>query len=923
MDRLRTALLLSFLPFLLVCTGPSEPSVRDAAAVEVTPAVDTLDAIGETVALQARVLGVDRRAIDVPVEWVSSSPRVATVSSSGVVTGAGVGATTVRALAGNASGSAEIHVRQVPASVAVDPSVLTLPALGATARMQATVLDAKGHAVEGGNVTWEVSDTTVVTVSASGLVTARAPGSAAVAARMGSVSGAASVTVAQALASFELEPDSTVIVVGSAASLTANAVDSLGSAIEDVSPEWVSRNPAVVTVSEAGVLSGWTEGAAWVVASLEGQSDSTWVSVVQGLSTLEVLPATATLTALDDEIQFEILGRDALGNEVPGLSATWRSSSNLARLVAPGRFRAVAPGVARITATVGDIEAGASLTVSQTPVTLSLSPDTLTFTYLGETGAIQATMEDRNGHAITATGPNYAARSGGVVSVDSDGIVTAVGDGETWVVATGGAVRDSVAARVAQVVSTVRITGGDQALRVGATTTLEAEALDAGGSAVGSATIEWASRATAVASVSSAGEVTGVAEGTTWIVASVGSLADSVRVTVTAAGVEVVWEGDLHVTSVADADSVRAGGYTRVTGSLVLASCTLTSTAGLESIEIVEGSLSVRDCADLTSVSLPNTTTVGSVAFLSNPKLESISLPSLETASDVQILLSSVLDRVSVPALVTATSLLLSGPGTSDMTVDFGSLRTVTSELLLMDTQVSALSFPSLTAVGEIQAERNAFQTLGLPSLVSARQVMVTSCTNLTSFSAPIPSAHVSLALVPALASVSLPSLVSGGIGISGADVLTSVSLPVFTDGSVSLWNNPVLTQASFPVLTDATKIEVYNNPALATLELPALTTITGRLALVQTGLANTTPFSGVTSGLSELTIRENTRLGSVTGLNGLGDALSADPIISGSVQIKDNAPLSDSAANTLLGVLESKFSGTAVAGTVTVSGNG
>lgn len=81
-----------------------------------------------------------------------------------------------------------------PAAVSVAP-VTTSIAVGATARLVATVLDADGQVVTGVPVTWRSSDPSLAQVSDSGLVSGMAVGTATITARAGTREGTARVTV--------------------------------------------------------------------------------------------------------------------------------------------------------------------------------------------------------------------------------------------------------------------------------------------------------------------------------------------------------------------------------------------------------------------------------------------------------------------------------------------------------------------------------------------------------------------------------------------------------------------------------------------------------------------------------------------------------------------------------------------------------
>jgi len=107
------------------------------------------------------------------VTWSSSNGAVAGVSAaSGLVTGAGAGSATITATSGGKSGTSAITVANVTiASVTVSPASRSL-FVGQTVQLTATPKDSAGNPLTGQTITWSSDNTTIATVSASGLVTA-------------------------------------------------------------------------------------------------------------------------------------------------------------------------------------------------------------------------------------------------------------------------------------------------------------------------------------------------------------------------------------------------------------------------------------------------------------------------------------------------------------------------------------------------------------------------------------------------------------------------------------------------------------------------------------------------------------------------------------------------------------------------------
>jgi alpha-tubulin suppressor-like RCC1 family protein len=87
-----------------------------------------------------------------------------------------------------------VTVQQAATVVSVTPVLATLTAVGQTALLEATAADRNGHAVESGFL-WSSSAQSVASVDGNGVVTAAGEGMAVITARVGAVSGSATVVV--------------------------------------------------------------------------------------------------------------------------------------------------------------------------------------------------------------------------------------------------------------------------------------------------------------------------------------------------------------------------------------------------------------------------------------------------------------------------------------------------------------------------------------------------------------------------------------------------------------------------------------------------------------------------------------------------------------------------------------------------------
>jgi len=178
-------------------SGTSSVSVTpvSVASVAVTPASASVP-VGQTVQLTATLKDANGNTLSGRVvTWASSNSGIASVSASGLATAKAAGTATITATSEGKSGTSTVTVTSVPvASVTVNPGSANL-LVGQTVQLTATPKDASGNALSGRVVTWASGNTGVASVSGSGLVNARAAGSATITATSEGQSGTAAITV--------------------------------------------------------------------------------------------------------------------------------------------------------------------------------------------------------------------------------------------------------------------------------------------------------------------------------------------------------------------------------------------------------------------------------------------------------------------------------------------------------------------------------------------------------------------------------------------------------------------------------------------------------------------------------------------------------------------------------------------------------
>jgi parallel beta-helix repeat protein len=309
------------------------------ASVTVAPASASLQ-VGQTVQLTATPKDASGNPLaGRVVTWASSNTAMATVSSSGLVTGVAAGSATITATSEGQSGTATVTVIFVPvASVTVTPASATL-GIGQTVQLTATPKDASGNPLSGRVITWASSNTAVATVSGTGLVTAIGAGSATVTATAEGQSGSSSITaIIVPVASVSVAPATATVQVGLTVLLTATPKDASGNPLAGRVITWASSNTAVAAVSASGLVTGVAVGSVTITATSEGKSGTATVTVVASAPSAGCAPTGSGVCRYVDA---------ALGNDAnPGDSAQpFQTIQQAAAVVNPGDWVVVRNGV--------------------------------------------------------------------------------------------------------------------------------------------------------------------------------------------------------------------------------------------------------------------------------------------------------------------------------------------------------------------------------------------------------------------------------------------------------------------------------------------------------------------------------------------------------------------------------------------------
>ena len=221
------------------------------------------------------------------------------------------------------------------------------------------------------------------------------------------------------------------------------------------------------------------------------------------------------------QLAFEI--RDAGGSVIDpdDVNLTFTSSSQtIATVSTSGLITPVAPGTATITARVGTISDTITVVVGPEISSIDIA-DTELDLVSDETSTFEIEVLNAAGAPVTDPNLTFTSSNNAVVTVDDDGTLTAVGPGTATITASGGGESDTFEVTVfadasgglsAPVGSSFTVATGD-AVEINDLF----EVRDAGGVIIPDAELVFATTTGGIVDVDAAGELTGLAPGTTLV----------------------------------------------------------------------------------------------------------------------------------------------------------------------------------------------------------------------------------------------------------------------------------------------------------------------------------------------------------------------------------------------------------------------
>ncbi|WP_429146858.1 beta strand repeat-containing protein [Aeromonas rivipollensis] len=537
-------------------TGQTTVSAVDltVSQLQIIPATVQL-AIGTTTRLTAIATFADQSTQDVSsqVGWLSSNTAVATVDSTGLVTGVAAGSTTLSASLLGVTASTSIQVNNTSVSaLQVIPAVTTI-ALGTKSQLQAIATFADGSTQDvSSQVQWISNDPFIAGVDSLGLVTGSGIGQATVTATLGAISRSATLTVTNAITTaLQVIPPTASLPKGAKLQFQAIATFSDNSS-QDVTNQvnWNSSDISVATIDLNGEATAFSEGGSDISANFLGVTSNTVLLVVTNatVSSIQVvLNGGSGNLAKGSSVQFnaQAVLSDGSTLDVSSQAAWFSSDQTKVTINAQGLATGIAVGTSTISASLNGVtSAGTVLTVTNATVTqIQITPPSLTLAK-GTKGKLTAiaTYSDNSTQDVSSQ-VVWNSSNIGVATINLSGEVSAVSNGSATLTGRVGAVTSNgVSLSVTNAsVNQIDLSATASTLAAGTKAQLTAVASYSDGSSQNiTPLVSWSSSDSDVATVSTSGEVTAVSPGTAVITGSFGGQISTLTVTVTAATVSAI-----------------------------------------------------------------------------------------------------------------------------------------------------------------------------------------------------------------------------------------------------------------------------------------------------------------------------------------------------------------------------------------------
>jgi uncharacterized protein YjdB len=452
------------------------------------------------------------------VTWKTSDSSLASANSSGLLTTFKQGSVTVSATQGTVTGTLTVQVTQAALSaISISGGAPLTAGLSEQLSAKATYSDGTVQDITS-QATWQSSDSTIATVSTSGLLTSLKAGTVTITASLSGASGTTSVTVTSAiLTAISVGVPSPSLALGETEQLSATGLYSDNST-QDLTSQvsWQSSDASVASVNSTGLVTAIKKGSVSVTATYHSLSGAGTVTVDSAaLSSIAITPTVFSIASgQSKQLSVQAVYSDGTTQDVTA-QVTWNSATTaVATVNSNGLVTGGSPGTSTITATYASKQATALVTVTATQLqSIVVTPASASIA-TGQTQAFTANGIFSDGSTTDITNSviwNSSATN--VATIAATGLATGVSAGSANIIATSGAVQSSPVSLTvtAAVLTEIDISPDGQSIPVGGQYQLTLTGTFSDGSTQTLTNATWSSSDPTLASVDNTGNVTGVA----------------------------------------------------------------------------------------------------------------------------------------------------------------------------------------------------------------------------------------------------------------------------------------------------------------------------------------------------------------------------------------------------------------------------
>lgn len=324
------------------------------------------------------------------ITWSASDSSVATVSSDGTVTAVKNGTATVTAKCGDLSAQTKVTVINPLKAITITGTTHSIKK-GQTTQLGLTYDPA--DTTDSVAATWTSSNTSVATVSKTGLVTALKDGSTTIKATVGNVSSTYDIAVKEVkLTGIKME-EKALIHKGDTKALTVEYTPA--DTTDDKTVAWSSSDSTVASVDNNGIVTAVKPGSAVITAKVGNYQAACAVTVDAPLK--EIVPEKAIIDMVKKQtanIAYSVVPADTTDSK----DVTYTSSDEtVATVNSDGKVTAKKAGQATVTITgANGIKATVTVNVREIPVNEVVLSAQDEIIEAGAKKAITATLKPEN-----------------------------------------------------------------------------------------------------------------------------------------------------------------------------------------------------------------------------------------------------------------------------------------------------------------------------------------------------------------------------------------------------------------------------------------------------------------------------------------------------------------------------------------------